>query len=329
VAAGWALGLPHVLPFSLGDLVGSLLLQVAVILTGLIAVAELLAIRFRLRGPDGGRVNGLAGWRQAWAAARRGPFSLERAARYGTALLGVVLLGRAFIAWKSAIPRLAPFGWDPFFSRLDWALHGGIDPWRRLQPVLGHEPVTRLLDGAYLIWHPVLIGVVVWFAARRDRETRGRFFLSFALCWMVIGTGLALLFSSAGPCFFGPVAGDPDRYAPLFAYLARVDEAGALSAVRAQQWLWENYRTGQEVVSISAMPSMHVAMPVLYVLAVWPTHPRLRWLFVAYAAMIFLGSVHLGWHYAVDGYLAALVAALIWRLTAGRAAFPRLTRAPS
>jgi hypothetical protein len=32
----------------------------------------------------------------------------------------------------------------------------------------------------------------------------------------------------------------------------------------------------------------------------------------AFAAVILVGSVHLGWHYAIDGYVAAAAAWLIW-----------------
>jgi hypothetical protein len=37
-----------------------------------------------------------------------------------------------------------------------------------------------------------------------------------------------------------------------------------------------------------------------------------RWIAIAYAFVILLGSVHLGWHYAADGYVAAGVTWLIW-----------------
>ena len=37
----------------------------------------------------------------------------------------------------------------------------------------------------------------------------------------------------------------------------------------------------------------------------------------AFAALIFIGSIHLGFHYAVDGYAATLIALLVWRF-AGR-----------
>ena len=43
----------------------------------------------------------------------------------------------------------------------------------------------------------------------------------------------------------------------------------------------------------------------------WPLWVR-RGLMV-HAALIFLGSIHLGWHYAVDGYLAFALAYAVWR----------------
>jgi hypothetical protein len=33
----------------------------------------------------------------------------------------------------------------------------------------------------------------------------------------------------------------------------------------------------------------------------------------AYAVIIFIGSVHLGWHYAIDGYLGIAGTWLIWK----------------
>jgi hypothetical protein len=37
-----------------------------------------------------------------------------------------------------------------------------------------------------------------------------------------------------------------------------------------------------------------------------------------FAAAIMIGSVHLGWHYAIDGYVGGLVATALWYAT-GRA----------
>ena len=42
----------------------------------------------------------------------------------------------------------------------------------------------------------------------------------------------------------------------------------------------------------------------------------LGWSLSLFAAAIMIGSVHLAWHYAVDGYLAVLMTWGIWRAPA-------------
>ena len=63
---------------------------------------------------------------------------------------------------------------------------------------------------------------------------------------------------------------------------------------------------------IAAMPSMHVAGALLFALAGWRESRALGLLLTGYAVLILVGSVHLAWHYAVDGYVAALVTAFLW-----------------
>ncbi len=67
---------------------------------------------------------------------------------------------------------------------------------------------------------------------------------------------------------------------------------------------------------ISAMPSVHVAMAVLLALIGWARHPLAGTALTAYAVVILIGSVVLGWHYAIDGYVGGLMAFAIWRLSA-------------
>jgi membrane-associated phospholipid phosphatase len=40
--------------------------------------------------------------------------------------------------------------------------------------------------------------------------------------------------------------------------------------------------------------------------------PLAGWFFMAYAAVIMLGSVHLAWHYAIDGYAGIAIAFACW-----------------
>jgi hypothetical protein len=66
------------------------------------------------------------------------------------------------------------------------------------------------------------------------------------------------------------------------------------------------------VNGISAMPSVHVAAAVLFALVGWQVGRAMGIGFTIYALVILTGSVHLGWHYAVDGYLSAAAVLLLW-----------------
>ena len=55
-----------------------------------------------------------------------------------------------------------------------------------------------------------------------------------------------------------------------------------------------------------------------------------RWpgrLFALYGLIILLGSVHLGWHYAVDGYVSILAVPMLWWLSGVLVRRLRLPRA--
>ncbi len=318
VGTGLASGVTHVTPRSVGDFSQSLLLQLSLALGAGVVGGTILRARLRVRAADGSRVSGWRGWTAAWQTERRGALSPRRLGGFLLVLVTLPLFARAFIGWKAAIPSFNPFSWDPQFAALDAALHGSAQPWEILQPLLGRPAVTRLLDSIYLIWHLVLVGVVVWQAWNPDRATRLQFFLAFVLAWILLGTGLATVFSSAGPCYFAQVTGEPDPYTRLFEYLHSVDGRTPLGNLRAQEWLWANYQSGVENVSISAMPSMHVALPLLYVLASL-RKPVLVCAFAVYTLLIIVASVHLGWHYAIDGYVSALAVPIVWWL-AGRLA---------
>ena len=72
---------------------------------------------------------------------------------------------------------------------------------------------------------------------------------------------------------------------------------------------------------ISAMPSMHVAIVTLNLCLYTGVN---RWLAIptgAYAVLVLIGSVHFGWHYAIDGYVSIAAVLALWWL-AGRLARP-------
>jgi hypothetical protein len=234
LGAGLALGVTHVIPRSIGDFSQSLLLQLSLLVGTGVLLASFLRARLQVRASDGSRLNGWSGWSEAWKIQRRDAFSSWRLGGFLLVLVALPVFARAFIGWKAAIPSINPFSWDPQFAAWDAAFHGGAQPWEILQPLLGRPWATRLLDAVYLMWHLVLVGVVVWQAWNPDRGARLQFLLTFVLAWILLGTGLATLLSSAGPCYFAQVTGQPDPYARLFEYLNAVDERTPLGNLRAQ-----------------------------------------------------------------------------------------------
>ena len=267
-----------------------LVLVFPLIVAGLDAVAARL--RYRLA------------WREALARIRVG-----RVLQLAAVVAALRLLLLTAVARKKAIPHLhGGFTWDERLSAADAWLHGGVTPDRWLTPLLDSPVLLRAIDILYLeaFWI-VCVGVLLWWGWQRDPR-RAQFFAAFALVWLLLGAVAATLFASAGPCYYTLVVGE-DTYAPLMAALHRAP----LSATAIQGILWRNYMGEATGVAegISAFPSVHVAMPALFA---WSARGRWRWAGWTFCALVLLGSVVLGWHYAVDGYAAILGAWLCWRL---------------
>jgi hypothetical protein len=252
----------------------------------------------------GGPLQGIRQWYSDWAARHRTSAIISCVAL--PALMSIFLLG------KNLIPFIHPFSWDVPLAELDRLLHGG-HPWELLQPVLGHPRITQAISRIYLLWFVLLFGAWgVW--ALTSHPERMRFLISYVLCWILLGNLAAAVFSSAGPVFYAEVTGDSETFGNLMRYLHTVDSQSPLPSMEIRDRLWRAYlgSTGDMASGISAMPSLHVAIVTLCAISGWYVNRLVGGLMTLFAIVIFIGSIHLGWHYAIDGYASALATAAIW-----------------
>lgn len=235
------------------------------------------------------------------------------------------VLMASFNAFKQMVLPLAGYRLDPALAHADRALFLGHDPWRVTHALLGSPDATLLIDHFYHGWFaPMAVGIMLCaFLPAATYRLRTQYLLSYLGIWIGIGSILAFLLPSAGPCFYSRLVGPSPSYDALLASLAQVQAAtgSQVNSLAIQQWLMQAHGSHSLVVGagISAMPSVHNALALLFALAAFRINRAAGWLFAAYAAVIWVGSIHLGWHYAVDGLVGDALTFGIW-VASGRLA---------
>jgi hypothetical protein len=227
-----------------------------------------------------------------------------------------------FGMFKQLILHSRGFVWDRAFAHLGIMLLGA-SPWTFTHAVFGSVAGTRFLDEIYVLWSVVifaapLIACVVF----NDPRIRFQVLLSWFAAWVIIGTVCAWAFASAGPCYFNTFIGPDANYAELQRRLADIARIAAaqghhLVSIDAQAMLLKVYASGQLApgAGISAMPSMHVALAMQVAFTGFARARIWGVLFAIYAVLIWIASIHFGWHYFVDGPVAALLMAAVWKLS--------------
>jgi hypothetical protein len=217
-----------------------------------------------------------------------------------------------FTTAKAAIPSIMGFPWDSTWARADVMIFGD-DAWRIAHNLLG-ERIAPTFDLFYGYgWMLLLILFNVNIAIYAEPRRVGIIYTAVLATWFVGGWFLAYAFASAGPVF--AQLSDPDlgtRFAPLRDALFVAGQESGVKKVH--DYLLANM--GAPVVTsaggISAMPSLHVGMATIYVLAAL----RTKWLVPAtcFWIAIFMGSAYFGYHYWIDGIVATGVACLCWQV---------------
>jgi membrane-associated phospholipid phosphatase len=230
------------------------------------------------------------------------------------AIAALMIFISGFAVLKGAIGIVSPFSWDSALADADRWLHFGHAPHEWLWPVLESPFAVFAINFAYNFWFVTLIATVFTAAlARHDSALRHQFFISFMLVWLLGGFFIATGFSSAGPCYFSRI-GLGTEYQPLMDALEHVNQTYAIWALSTQDMLWDGF-TGASSgnIGISAFPSMHVASALLFAIYASRRSVYAGLLMWCFAAIVMIGSVALGWHYAVDGYAGTLITIAIWK----------------
>lgn len=245
----------------------------------------------------------------------RGDWLLARAA----VVVGFGALLLFFNPFKIMIAHLRGFPLDHALVAIDRALFLGVDPWRVTHALFGVH-ATAFFQFAYSTWFVMMWLSLVYLLLRPELvRFRLQYLLAFLLTWILVGSVAAYLLASAGPCYYERAFGDP-TFAPLMARLdvlaAEVEAMGLGTwGFDVQDKLWAAYAGNEGMFGggISAMPSIHVAVATLMAIGAHSLSRRAGWLLGGFAFVIWVASIHLGWHYAVDGIVAAAMTWGIWR----------------
>lgn len=224
--------------------------------------------------------------------------------------VGVVLVAVGasfFLPLKFAIPSEVPFWLDQPLASAERATFGA-DPWLILDRLLGWAILP--IDRVYALWLPLQTVALFSVMIARPSPAKSRALIAYSLAWFVLGVAAAAILASAGPLFYDRLFGGSE-----FAGLGESLRAhGAIVSLSESDAMWASLASDRPglVAGISAMPSIHVAISFWMVQTARTMAPRLTWAAVAYAFLIWIGSVQLGWHYVSDGVVGALGMAGLW-----------------
>jgi membrane-associated phospholipid phosphatase len=202
---------------------------------------------------------------------------------------------------------------DDIFDALDRAL--GFD-WMGLLHWMNAHPVAHaILNAAYMSFQPQAT-ITVLTLAFTGRVIRLRVFLLAFLMTALITIAMSAALPAEG----------------VWSHYGLRADAASILPVSYTSWpVFHGLRDGTMQTLMAAgsegiitFPSLHAALGLIFVLAVWPV-PLLRWVSLTVNALMIAGTPIDGSHYLVDVIAGLAIAALCW-LAAER--FARRAPAP-
>ena len=229
----------------------------------------------------------------------------------------VAVLTTAYAWTKLYLPALGGELWDGKLASLDRLLAFGIDPNVFMITIFEGAPrwAARLLDLHYSMFVTTMLATTGWFVTDSDHSRRVCFAWGAASLWS-LGLWLYVAMPALGPVF------------TLAGLSAEVSHTFPVAA-QAQAALLANYQRVLVTLAnpgvcllvapeagVAAMPSLHVAVHTF--LAMWAVHVSslLRTPLIGFAMLTYIGSVALGWHYAVDSWAGLILACAVFAVVA-------------
>lgn len=232
-----------------------------------------------------------------------------------TGFVTLCLTLTCFSVFKSAVVGANGYVYDPVFIAWDRAIFGR-DAWEVTHGILPSAVATKWIDALYHpLFLPMILGYLICVSTDKKPALRYTYMLSYLASFVIIGMVMAAAMSSAGPIFEGTVFGDGTVFAAFHEQVGtQNEESGPFTFLFAYNYLLSIYTVGKSQFAggISAMPSMHIVLAWLCVFAAWHLGRIVGAVFTVYGFCIWFGSVHLGWHYFVDGLVALIVLTVIW-----------------
>lgn len=218
--------------------------------------------------------------------------------------IGSILLASSlsfFGMLKPQLGQVVAFSADPLLAELDRIILGS-DAWR-LVTWFNHTGMATIYHKGWFLW---LAFVLFYLLKRPESPEKDALLISYFMIWTIFGPLVHLILPAAGPVFYDDL-GYGDRFVDLY----QAPESQVIAA-----YLWNGYvdKVFNPAGGISAMPSVHLATMFWTIIVL----RKSAWvgLAVVYTVYIFLGSIAIGWHYAVDGVAGGIGAVLCYALAA-------------